>query len=327
MMTNTTINTAAPTLVLLGNLLVDDIVLADGRTLLGEPGGALLHAALAASLWDARVGLVSVVGSDYPAIGLDALACRGIDLAGVRRLGRPGGRAWLLHEPSARRVIHHLDVPSHAEVSPVASDIPAAWLAASGMHLAPMPLSRQAELAAAITRSTTPEASGRSRRPFISLDPFEIIRDDTAAEWRGPLASVDAFFAGEDDLRLSGDAGLALRDLAADRLRLLVLKQAERGGVVHDLQDDNRYAWEARVDQVVDVTGAGDAFAGGFLAGWLTRGDVNLSLAQGVVSASFALEDWGSRGLLRATPQAARERLATWFPEQALVVCPEAVAG
>ena len=54
MMTNTTINTAAPTLVLLGNLLVDDIVLADGRTLLGEPGGALLHAALAASLWDAR---------------------------------------------------------------------------------------------------------------------------------------------------------------------------------------------------------------------------------------------------------------------------------
>lgn len=70
MMINTTINTAAPTLVLLGNLLVDDIVLADGRTLLGEPGGAVLHAALAASLWDARVGLVSVVGSDYPAIGL-----------------------------------------------------------------------------------------------------------------------------------------------------------------------------------------------------------------------------------------------------------------
>ena len=70
-MMNTTINTAPPTLVLLGNLLVDDIVLADGRTLLGESGGALLHAALAASLWDARVGLVSVVGSDYPAIGLD----------------------------------------------------------------------------------------------------------------------------------------------------------------------------------------------------------------------------------------------------------------
>ena len=34
-------------LVLAGNLLVDDIVLADGTTLLGEPGGAVLHAALA----------------------------------------------------------------------------------------------------------------------------------------------------------------------------------------------------------------------------------------------------------------------------------------
>ena len=39
-----------PDLVLAGNLLVDDIVLADGTTLLGEPGGAVLHAApLAAS--------------------------------------------------------------------------------------------------------------------------------------------------------------------------------------------------------------------------------------------------------------------------------------
>jgi hypothetical protein len=33
-----------------------------------------------------------------------------------------------------------------------------------------------------------------------------------------------------------------------------------------------------------------------------------------LVSASFALEDWGSRGLARATPPLARGRLAAWFP-------------
>ena len=99
----------APDLVLLGNLLVDDIVRRDGTTLMGEAGGALVHAALAARLWDARVGLVSVLGSDYPADVLDALAARGVDLAGVRPLGRPGGRAWLLYERGIRRVIHHLD--------------------------------------------------------------------------------------------------------------------------------------------------------------------------------------------------------------------------
>ena len=46
----------APDLVMMGNLLVDDIVLQDGTTLMGEPGGAILHAALAASFgergWD-----------------------------------------------------------------------------------------------------------------------------------------------------------------------------------------------------------------------------------------------------------------------------------
>ena len=116
----------SPDLVVMGNLLVDDIVLQDGTTLMGEPGGAVLHVALAASLWGTRVGLVSVAGDDYPQATLQALAERGIDLAGVRHLGRPGGRAWLLHEAGVRRVIHHLDCPTHEESSPALGDIPAA---------------------------------------------------------------------------------------------------------------------------------------------------------------------------------------------------------
>ena len=309
-----------PDLILAGNLLVDDIVLADGTTLLGEPGGAVLHAALAANLWGCRVGILSVVGSDYPAAALDALAARGIDLAGVRSLGGPGGRAWLLHEPSARRVIHHLDGPSHAAISPTPTDLPAAWHAARGIHLAPMPLERQFELARSLAASDT------EPRPFVSLDPFEIVRDETAARWREPLAHVDALFAGEDDLRLSGSTADTLGGLAGDRLRLLVLKQAERGGMLLDRQAADTHRWNARADEVVDVTGAGDAFAGGFLAGWLATGDIPSSLAQGVVSASFVLEDWGSRGLARATPALARARLAEWSPELAQASPREPVA-
>src|SRR5215831_7499110 len=119
--------TNTPDLIFLGNLLVDDIVLHDGRTLMAEPGGAILHAALAARLCGARVGLVSVTGTDYPASALQALAARSIDLTGVRPLGRPGGRSWLLHEPSVRRFIHHLDSPPHDEISPTLDDIPASY--------------------------------------------------------------------------------------------------------------------------------------------------------------------------------------------------------
>jgi len=299
--------TASPDLVLVGNLLVDDIVLAGGRTLLGEAGGAVLHAALAASLWHCRVGIVSIAGTDYPRDALDTLAARGVDLAGVRPLGRPGGRAWLLHEPSARRVIHHLDSPTHAEVSPTPADIPTGWLHARGFHLAPMPLASQFDLARSLRQ--------RPDRPFVSLDPFELVRDENAATWRKPLSLVDGFFVGEDDLRLSGDDETSIRDLAGDGLRLLVLKRAARGGLLVDLHAGETHGWRSRADRVVDVTGAGDAFAGGFLAGWLAAGDIPRGIAQGVVSASFALEDWGGRGLARATSGEAHARLANWFPD------------
>ena len=63
----------------------------------------------------------------------------------------------------------------------------------------------------------------------------------------------------------------------------------------------------------VDTTGAGDAFAVGFLCGLLRGEPPARALARAVVSASFAIEDWGAAALLRATPEAANERLRDWF--------------
>ena len=67
-----------PDLVVLGNLLVDDVVHEDGRTRMGQPGGAILYASLAAALWGVRVGCVSLQGEDYPPAALEALRERGI---------------------------------------------------------------------------------------------------------------------------------------------------------------------------------------------------------------------------------------------------------
>ncbi len=297
---------AAPHIVLLGNLLVDDIVLRDGRTLMGEPGGAVLHAALAASLWAARVGICSVAGTDYPADALAALATRGIDLAGVRRLDRSGGRAWLLYEPDVRRTVHHLDCPSHADVSPTLADLPESYQAARAFHLAPMPLFRQLELAHGLT-----PAPGTPR--LVSLDPFELVRDGTLAAWRDVLTHIDLFFVSEDEWRLAGDAEGIVPSLAGPRLKHVAFKRAANGGRLLDLHEGRSRTWQSRSRAVVDATGAGDAFAGGFLAGLVTHGDVGRSIEQGIVSASFAIEDWGSRGLLAASPAAAAQRHAGWF--------------
>ena len=60
---------------------------------------------------------------------------------------------------------------------------------------------------------------------------------------------------------------------------------------------------------VVDTTGAGDAFAAGFLAGKLHGEPVRRGLQRGVIAASFAIEGLGPDGLLATTPEQAEERL------------------
>lgn len=45
--------------------------------------------------------------------------------------------------------------------------------------------------------------------------------------------------------------------------------------------------------EVVDPTGAGNAFLGGYVAGWLREGDVRAALCYGAVASSFAIEQIG----------------------------------
>jgi sugar/nucleoside kinase (ribokinase family) len=301
-----------PDLVVLGNLLVDDLVFPDGRTRMGQPGGAALYASLGASLFGLRTGLSSVKGTDYPRAALDALTARGVDLAGLLEMDRSGLRTWLLYEGRRRQVIHHLDGPTHAEVSPELERIPAPWLEAPAFHLAPMPFDVQRRLLAAL---------GRRDGARLSLDPYAIFREDTLESWRQLLAGVDVLFLSEDDLELPGaadDPRAALRRLAGaqppgSRLRLALLKRGARGGVLYDVREDRSTEWGPRAERVVDPTGAGDAFAGGFLAASLRGETIERALQRGVVAASFAIEDWGAARILATTAGEAAERLTEWF--------------
>jgi len=294
-------------LVVMGNLLVDDIVYPDGRTRMGEAGGASLYVALAARLWGATVGIASVRGDDYPIAALDTLAARGVDLEGVRALAGPGVRTWLLYEERARRVIHRLGVPSHAQVSPRLEDLPAHYAAARAVHIAPMPFEIQSALVAGLALR---------RETALSLDPHEPLRDDNFATWRAVLANVDALFVSEDDLLLPGAAEephVALRALAVGRLRFIAYKRGRRGGLLYDARERSFLEWPPVPRLSGDPTGAGDAFAGGFLAAIVQGRALPEAIDQAIVAASFALEDWGAHGLMAATREEAERRLREWL--------------
>jgi sugar/nucleoside kinase (ribokinase family) len=293
-----------PRLLVAGNLLVDDVVFTDGRVRLCEAGGAVLHAALGASLWGAGVGCLSRVGNDYPAAALAALTARGVDLTGIRRLSGSGGRTWLLYEGTLRRMVPHLHTPSHADVSPDPADLPTAWRSPRALHLAPMPLPCQAALVDAMPPAT-----------LISLDPHLPVAEETLATWRPLLARLHILFLGDDELQLvdaAADPAATLRRLAGGRLRYILWKRGAAGGLLYDTQTDQLHPYAARAAAVVDPTGCGDAFAAGFLTALLDEQPVDAALLRGVVTASYALSDWGAAGLLAAQPADAEQRLCAW---------------
>jgi sugar/nucleoside kinase (ribokinase family) len=296
-----------PSIVLLGNLLVDDVVLADGTTRMEQPGGALLYGALGATVWESRPGLVSVLGDDYPAEVLEKLQQRGVDLTGVHRLGRSGVRTWLLYEGPVRRLIHRLGCPTHEEVSPRPSLIPSEWSAARAFHLAPMPFDVQR----ALLRALCTHASA-----FVSIDPHQAVTEETLHEWREALAHVDAFLPGEDELLLEGvhvDPHRALPRLVNGRLRFVVFKRGAKGGILYDAHGDHFYSWDARAAAVVDQTGAGDAFGVGLVLAHLAGLPIEACLQRAVVTASFAVAGWGPEALLAATRAEAEARLRQWY--------------
>lgn len=295
-------------LVVLGNLMVDDVVFGDGATRMAEPGGAAIYAALGASLWGLDVGVVSIVGTDYPDAALAGMSARGIDLAGVHPLGRPGVRIWLLYEERLRQFVHRRERPPHVDVSPGFERIPEAWRGARAFHVSPMPFETQRDLVLELTK--IPGA-------FLSLDPLAPLDPGTWNEWRDVVSKVDAFFVSEDEMQVDAEAGdylKTLRRLAGGRLRYVAFKRSARGGILYDAAADHVVQWEARAATVVDPTGAGDAFATGTVAGLLRGETAEKALRRGLVATSFVLESFGPPALLSTTQQAAEARLLEWFP-------------
>ena len=295
-----------PDLVVLGNLAVDDIVYRDGTTRMGQPGGACIYVALGASLWGTRVGIVSRIGTDYSAQMIESLDSRGVDLSGVHALESQGLRTWLLYEGDLRRVVHQLESATHAEASPTADDIPEGWTSGS-VHIAPLPMEFQSQLVEALAENPTTR---------LSIDPYELIDEVSLDGWQQLVQRVDHLFLSEDEMAKPSWRATPqpiLEQLAGGRLRSLVYKQGSKGGIAMDCQTSDTMMWKPRCRTVVDQTGAGDAFAGGTLAGLILGDDTSTALERGIVSASFALEARGADTLLKASPDQAFGRLKEWF--------------
>src|SRR3989441_9681244 len=298
-----------PRVVVVGDLTLDDVVMPDGTTHMASIGGDCLYAALAARMWEPRVGVVTRRGDDFPTDVWTRLQKLGICLDGVVDIPGPTIRNWVIYEPDGQRHwVYRTSPERRAEVAVQWEDLPEVWLSsrpAPVVHIAAMPIDA-AERIVETVRRQAPEAT-------IMLDTHE----DYVRGYRDRLlklaAWVDVFLPSRDELLdLVGydDPPRALRELWAQRGAPLVVAKMGKDGVL--LWDRDRAAIvpvEATPAQIVDETGAGDAFCGGFAGGIAQGLDPVEAARRGNVSAAFAAEGVGSLTLASVTPVGATARL------------------
>jgi sugar/nucleoside kinase (ribokinase family)/fructoselysine-6-P-deglycase FrlB-like protein len=313
--------TTPPRVIVVGNLTIDDVVLPDGTTQMSSVGGNSLYAALGVRLWQPRVGLVTRRGEDFPRELVSMLHTLGVATGGIVDIPGPTVRNWVVYENNGERHwIYRTPRERSREVAVQARDLPVEWLAVKPppvVHITAMPLEAVEAIVDAV-RHISPRA-------MITLDTHEDYVVDYRQRLRALAARVDAFLPSRAELAdLVGydDPRRALTTLVSLPTPVIVIKMGAEGVLVWDKARGTLHEVGIASGPVVDVTGAGDAFCGGFAAG-LSLGYATLEAAQcGTSAASYAVAGFGSLHLALVEPPVAEARMLTDPPAVHLLDTP-----
>ena len=310
-----------PDLILLGQVTVDHVVPARPGAWREQLGGNVLYAAAGARLWiePVRIGVVTRAGEGCPADPRVHLGRAGIGHVAVGGTGRKQLVEWFLYEEdgSRRSLPRNLalreaggegtgagsEYLAHLEAqSPCAAEVPAEWLPAGAVHLAPQVLGRHEEA----LRTLAPRAG------FVSVDPSPHYSAGRSAEALArALAPAIAFLPSEREVAHLADAdgwsGLAGR-LAAAGFAEVVVKRGAEGAILCE-RGNRPVRVPARPAAVRDPTGAGDAFCGAYAACRLEGIPPAEATRRATVAASLVIECEGADAALALAPDAARRRL------------------
>jgi sugar/nucleoside kinase (ribokinase family) len=310
-----------PRVIVVGNLTIDDVVLPDGTTHMSSVGGNGLYTALGVRLWQPSVGLVTRRGEDFPHNLIAMLNSLGVAADGVVDIPGPTVRNWVVYEANGERHwIYRTPRERSREVAVQPGDLPVEWLEVElppVVHVTAMPLDAVEAIVDRV-RSISPRA-------IITLDTHEDYVVDYRQRLRALAGKVDAFLpsrAESADLMGYDDPRRAITDLSILPTPVIVIKMGAEGVLVWDKARGTLHEVGVAHGPVVDVTGAGDAFCGGFAAALsLGYGPVE-SAQRGTISASYAVADFSSTQLAHVDPAAAQTRILSDPPMARLLPAP-----
>ncbi len=303
-----------------GGMRLDYLITHTGEARVELLGGNALYTAVGAAIWGEKAGLWARIGENYPQAWLEALPDSIVIDGLVQVPGWQDHRTFFAYTPDGRRddtnpaqhfarigqplpealrgYVHstpgqgELDVYEPLALRP--SDWPEAYEGVTAVHLSPLSL---------VTHRHVPPHLRQCGIRQITVDPGErYMIPERTNHIRQLMPQINAFLPSAQEIRtLFGaemDLAQAARQLGEWGTPLVVIKNGADGVLVWEGEHGRLThlpAYHREGDgRVVDVTGAGDSFCGGFMVGLARIGDPIRAAQMGLVSASLVVEGYGA---------------------------------
>jgi sugar/nucleoside kinase (ribokinase family) len=316
-----------------GSLTRSTIVTATGRVLIDQPGGGALFSAGGVGLWDTNVGILGRINTDFPLEWLDATAKHGFDIHGIKTSSEKFDQRYFaaydqdgkkdrhapvtvfskLGEPLPRELLGYTDSDVLLDsknrsgwITLRPNDIPSEYVDATAAHFCPIDF---------LTHSLLPGVLRQGQIQTITIDPSPGYMNKTF--WDDipqVVAGITAFLPSEEEVYSlfegrTRDLKVIAETLAAYGCEYVVIKRGENGVLLYEQVSHSFWEIPAYPVQVIDPTGAGDVFCGGFLAGLRLKYDPLEAALYGSVSASFKIQGSGPFFTMDALPELVKARL------------------
>lgn len=268
-------------------------------------GGAATYIGLSASVLNANVSLVSVVGGDFPQEYLDLLTNRNINIEGIEIFPNEKTFFWagkyhnnLNSRDTMATELNVLEkfepkIPEHCKNYDI--------LLLGNLH----PSTQLAVL------------NGMSCRPkLVILDTMNFWMNHTWDLLMEVIAKSDVITINDEEARqLSGEYSLpkAAQKIHKMGPKYVIIKKGEHGALL--FSEGKVFAIPALpLEEVFDPTGAGDTFAGGFAAHLAATKSISFenmktAVIVGSAMASFTVEKFGTERLLEVSPMILKQRI------------------
>ena len=297
------------------NLIIDDIVFPDGRTAMNTLGGAGVHALAGMRLWNGRLGYAATIGSDLDPTHRQSLQRFGVDTSGlVVREGYTTARAWQLFEANDLRIeVFRTKLDDFLHNMVAEADLPPAYRQAKGFHLIWGSFAALGKLLQSL-RATNPNIT-----LAVELTPQQ--EQEPADHLKLVLPHLSLFSPNLDEA--TAVSGLTNPTDMADLFLawgapLVAIRMGAEGSLVKTRAGE-QWRLTAVPTHIVDVTGAGNGYLGGFLTGLgdgLSPFEASL---RATVSASFALNQLGLP-TWATPPKAEIEQRLSWVRQHAVCI-------